>query len=106
MRNSILMSNVFVGYHSTVESCILDEAVSIGRICYIGFGAGQTGAAACTVLGRGVTVPPHTAMGRNCRIAPYSGPADFNTNVIPKDYCFARGQQVPRSVLAGEVNGR
>ncbi len=106
VRNSILMSNVFVGYHSTVESCIMDEGVSIGKICYIGFGAGHTGTAACTVLGKGVTVPPHTAIGRSCRIAPYSTPADFTTNVIPKDYFFVKGQQVPRSVLAGEANSR
>jgi hypothetical protein len=26
--------------------------------------------------------------------------------VIPKDYCFVEGHQVPRSVLAGEANSR
>lgn len=103
VRNSILMSNVFVGYHSTVETCILDEVVSIGRICYIGFGAGHTGAAVCTVLGRGVTVPPHTAIGRNCRIAPYSGPADFTTNVIPKDYCLRKNVYLGADFTSGKT---
>jgi glucose-1-phosphate adenylyltransferase len=106
VRNSVLMSKVFVGYHSMIDSCILDEQVNIGKFCYIGFGASNGSAATCTVLGKGVTVPHHTAIGRNCRIVPYSGSADFTTNVIPKDCCFVRGQQVPRSVLAAEANSR
>ncbi len=104
VRNSVLMSNVSVGYHSTIESCILDESVSIGEICYIGFGDSHTGTGACTVLGKGVTVPPHIAIGRNCRVAPYSGPADFTTNVLPQDYRFVKEHQVPRGVLVGEAN--
>jgi glucose-1-phosphate adenylyltransferase len=104
VKNSILMSNVFVGYHSTVDSCILDEAVSIGKICYIGFGAGHTGAAVCTVLGKGVTIPPHTAIGRNCRIAPYSGSADFITNVIPKDYCLRKNVNLGTDFTSGKTH--
>lgn len=85
IRNSILMPNVFVGYHSMVDSCILDEGVNIGKNCYIGSGNGQLNPAACTVLGQGITVPSYTAIGSNCRIAPYSDPAPFSKHVI-RDY--------------------
>lgn len=38
IRNSVLMPNVFVGYHSVVDGCIIGEGVNIGRLCHIGFG--------------------------------------------------------------------
>ncbi len=84
VRNSIIMTGASIGYHSIVEGCILDEKVNIGSFCYVGFGAGLLpGNAEMTVLGKGVTVPDRTAIGRQCRVPSGLGPAAFDTRLIP-----------------------
>lgn len=84
VRNSIIMANTVIGRHTIVENCILDEAVNVGRFCYIGFGANRISEKRdITVLGRGVTVPPHTAIGRNCKVLSAVGEADFATKAVP-----------------------
>lgn len=84
VRNSVIMANASVGYHSVIDSCILGESVEVGRLCYLGFGGNVIpGEWEVTVLGDGVTVPPHTAIGRNCMILPHSGPDDFLRKVVP-----------------------
>ena len=84
VRNSVVMANTVIGKHSVVDRCILDEEVTIGKFCYIGFGESLlSGNWDITVLGRRVTVPSFTAVGRNCRILPNVGPADFATRAIP-----------------------
>ena len=83
IRNSVLMPNVFVGYHSVVDTCIIDEGVNIGKLCYIGFGKSLLlGDGDITVLGKGVNVPSHTAIGRNCTVLPYVGMSSFRGNLI------------------------
>lgn len=84
VRNSIIMANTRVGYHSVVDHCIIDEGVQIGRFCYIGFGSRLlTGDSDITVLGKNVIVPPHTAIGRKCKVLPTVGPGDFESNMVP-----------------------
>ena len=84
VKNSIVMANVFVGYHSMVDHCILDEEVNIGKSCYIGFRSGLLpGDSDITVLGKGVTVPPYTAVGCGCKVLPHVGQAEFATNMVP-----------------------
>jgi glucose-1-phosphate adenylyltransferase len=84
VKNSVLMANVSIGYHSVIDQCILDEEVNIGKFCYVGFGSvAPRGNHEITVLGKGVVVPPYTAIGRDCRILPHAGPADFSTNTFP-----------------------
>jgi len=83
VRNSVLMPNVFVGYHSVVDTCIIDEGVNIGKLCYIGFGKPLlSGDRDITVLGTGVTVPSHTAIGRNCTVLPHVDMSSFRGNLI------------------------
>ena len=78
------MANTLVGYHSVVDSCIIDEGVEIGRFCYIGFGNSLlAGEGDITVLGKDVVVPPHTAVGRKCKVLPKVGPGDFRANLVP-----------------------
>jgi acyl-[acyl carrier protein]--UDP-N-acetylglucosamine O-acyltransferase len=78
------MEGTSIGYHSVVEGCILDENVNIGSYCYVGFGAGLLpGNAEITVLGKNVTVPDRTAIGRRCRVRPGLGPAAFDTRLVP-----------------------
>jgi glucose-1-phosphate adenylyltransferase len=71
--NSLLMSNAFIGYHSVVDTCIIDEEVDIGTQCYIGFGKSLLGGSDdITVLGKGVNVPSHTVIRSNSRIVPHA----------------------------------
>ncbi|MBI4186625.1 MAG: glucose-1-phosphate adenylyltransferase [Chloroflexi bacterium] len=83
IRNSVLMSDVFVGYHSVVDRCIVDEKVDIGKYCYVGFGSSPAqGERDITVVGKGATVPSHTAIGRKCKILPQVKHSDFHTNTV------------------------
>jgi glucose-1-phosphate adenylyltransferase len=81
--NSVLMANVLVGYHSVVDSCIIDEGVNIGRLCYIGFGKSvRLGNRDITVLGKSVAVPSHTAIGRSCTVMPNVDASSFTGSLI------------------------
>jgi len=84
VTRSVLMANTSVGYHSVVDCCILDEGVNVDRFCYIGFGASLiSGDWDVTVVGKKVTIPPYTAIGRNCKILPNVRPADFTAKSVP-----------------------
>jgi glucose-1-phosphate adenylyltransferase len=79
--NSVLMSNTFIGYHSVVDTCIIDEEVNVGKLCYIGFGRSRLlGDCDITVLGKGVTVPSHTVIGRDSKVLPHAGASSFRGN--------------------------
>jgi glucose-1-phosphate adenylyltransferase len=86
VRNSIIMANSFIGRHSVVDNCILDEGVTVGKLCYLGFGGSVTpGSRKITIVGEGVTVPPHTAICHNCKILPHVSPDDFAGKVVHSD---------------------
>jgi glucose-1-phosphate adenylyltransferase len=92
VRDSMVLRNCVIGRHSVVEHCILDEGVTVGEYSYVGFGPGlSTGNWDITVVGRGATIPPRSAVGRNCKIYPGVGPLDFSTPVIPAETVIARG---------------
>jgi len=83
VKNSIIMDNVSVGNHSIVDRCIFDEGAKIGNLCYVGFGAAHLpGNSGITILGKDVTVPDGTAIGRQCKILHRVGPAEFNTQLV------------------------
>jgi len=95
VRNSVIMGNTFIGRHSVVDRCVLDEGVKVGDYCYLGFGSSLIPSDwDITVLGKGVAVPPHTAVGRNCKIMPHVVTSDFVTNVV------ASGMVVPRRSIS------
>lgn len=80
--DSVLMSNAFVGYHSVVDSCIIDEGANIGRLCYIGFGrSARAGERDVTVVGKEATVPSHAVIGRNCRVLPHADRSNLGPNL-------------------------
>jgi len=84
VRNSVIMSDTSVGYRSIVDGCILDEKVNIGNFCYVGFGAGLLpGNVEISVLGKDVTVPDRTAIGRRCSVRTGLGPDAFGARLIP-----------------------
>jgi glucose-1-phosphate adenylyltransferase len=69
--NSVLMQNSLIGYHSVVDTCIIDERVNIGELCYIGFGTSLLpGHGEITLVGKGVSVPSQTVINRNSRVLP------------------------------------
>jgi glucose-1-phosphate adenylyltransferase len=91
IMNSVIMAETSIGEQSIVNCCILDEEVSVGGFCYVGFGASPVpGDWDITVLGKGVTVPTQTAIGRNCKLMPNVTPADFTTNVVPPNSVVSR----------------
>ena len=66
-----------------VDNCIIDEEVNIGKLCYIGFGKSLiSGDFNITVLGKGVAVPSHIAIGRNCRVLPNTNISGSRGNLI------------------------
>lgn len=86
IRNSVLMADTIVGYHSVVDHSIVDEQVSIGRFSYIGFEASTArDNKSITILGKRVSVPSHTAVIRSCRIQPYTVLTNHHANVITPD---------------------
>jgi glucose-1-phosphate adenylyltransferase len=86
VKDSLIMSSTFVGRHSVIDHCILDEQVSIGKFCYIGFGTSPVlGDWDITVVGKNTTVPSYTAIGHGCKVLPNTGLADFTTRAIPPD---------------------
>lgn len=84
VRDSVIMHGTHIGYHSVIDRCVLDENVNVGEFCYIGLGTNSSlGKHNITVLGNGVATPSRSAVGRNCRILPHVGPADFLGSVLP-----------------------
>ena len=96
VKNSVITEKTFIGYHSIVDRCVLDEGVNIGGYCYIGFGSNLIqDDSDITILGKGVSIPPHTAIGRNCKILPHVGPPDFPSNVVASGNTIAKRSLVP-----------
>jgi glucose-1-phosphate adenylyltransferase len=89
--NSMLMSNVFVGYNSVVDTCIVDEEVNIGKQCYIGFGNSlPAGGDSVTVLGKGAYVPSHTVIRRSSTTLPHVDTSDFGGDLVVSGHVLSR----------------
>jgi glucose-1-phosphate adenylyltransferase len=81
--NSVVMANTSIGLHSTVDRCILDEGVNIGKYCYIGFGANTYAEVqGITMVGENVNVPHQTIIGRKCKILPDLRLSGLNAQLI------------------------
>ena len=81
--NSVVMDNTQIGFHSIVDSCMLDEEVTVGKYCHLGFGLSPaSGIAEITTLGKGVVVPSQTAIGRQCKIHPGLGREAFGSRFV------------------------
>ena len=81
--NSVVMNNTVIGSHSVVDRCILDEEIIIGEFCHLGFGSAQIpGVWDITMLGREVSVPSQTAIGRKCKIHPGIKVMGLQSNLI------------------------
>jgi glucose-1-phosphate adenylyltransferase len=87
VRDSIIMSDGFVGSHSVIDRSILDEGAAVEAGCHLGFGddltvnrtepkAVNTG---ITIVGRRAKIPPGVRLGRNCIVSPGVTDDDFPT---------------------------
>ncbi len=103
VRDSVLLGDVIVGYHSVVDTCVIDESARVESYCYVGFGTTQPAGGPCiTVLGRGVVVPSGRAIGRKCRILPEVGPDDFEQVVLPPGTVVSRRVDAGQTVMAAD----
>ena len=86
VKNSVILAHATIGQHSVVDRCILDEDVSVGEFSYIGYVTNHfAGDTDITILGKGITVPSNTAIGRNCKVLPGVEPNDFLKKAIPSN---------------------
>ncbi len=58
-----------------------------------------------TVLGKGVIVPPRTAIGRNCKIMPHVGSSDFITNVVTPGVVISRRSMTSFQIKKAAISG-
>jgi len=77
VRNSIIMHGCRIEADAFLDTVILDKLVTVGRGAQLGVGkvVAPSGRAdlpssGVTVVGKGTTVPPRIAIGRNCVIYP------------------------------------
>jgi glucose-1-phosphate adenylyltransferase len=72
VRNSVLMENVFVGYRSVVDKCIIDAETNIRKLCHVGtVEASLPGDEDITILRKGIAVPSHTTIDHRGWVLPY-----------------------------------
>lgn len=76
VKNSVILNNVIISTDVTIDKCILDKKVTVGRNAYLGFGEDYTPnqdkpdllRSGITVIEKGALIPSETKIGRNCRI--------------------------------------
>jgi len=101
---SVVMSNAYIGYHSVVDSCVIDEGVNIGKLCYIGFGKSLlAGDSDITVVGKGINVRSNTVIRRNARVLTHADASSLRSNSVASSPILSQGCMVPKSWANEEV---
>jgi glucose-1-phosphate adenylyltransferase len=85
IRDSIVMFDTVIGEGAVLDRAIVDKDCRIGAGARIGHGSDlrpnreepERLYAGITLVGKRVVMPPRITVGRNCRIDPGAGPADF-----------------------------
>jgi glucose-1-phosphate adenylyltransferase len=85
VRNSIVMFGSVVGEGAIVDRAIVDKDCRIGAGAHVGDGDDMRPNreeperlyAGITLVGKRAVIPPRVRIGRNCRVDPGAGPADF-----------------------------
>jgi glucose-1-phosphate adenylyltransferase len=87
IRDSIIMSSCIIGDNTKIDKCIIDERTTIGSHVTIGFGENtpnfkkptvyDTG---ITVIGDDSTVPSNVNIGKNCAIHGFTTQEDYTNN--------------------------
>jgi glucose-1-phosphate adenylyltransferase len=101
---SVVMANAFIGYHSMIDSCIIDEKVTIGRLCGIGFGKSfLPGENDITVVGKGINVPSRTMIRRGSRVLPRADASSLKGNPASLNVALSQGSIVQGSPVSEEM---
>ena len=91
VHESIVMFDTVIGEGAIVDRAVVDKDCRVGRGVRLGWGDDlrpnrheperlYTG---ITIVGKGAQIPPHTVIGRNCRVDTGSVPADFHGRRVP-----------------------
>ncbi|MCR3907016.1 MAG: glucose-1-phosphate adenylyltransferase [Tenericutes bacterium] len=76
IKDSVILNNVIISTDVTIQKCILDKKVTVGRSAFIGYGNDFTPneekpdllSSGITVIEKNAVIPSATNIGRNCRI--------------------------------------
>jgi glucose-1-phosphate adenylyltransferase len=76
IKDSVVLNNVIISTDVTINRCILDKKVTVGRNAYLGYGDDYTPniekpdllKTGITVVEKNTIIPGDTMIGRNCRI--------------------------------------
>ncbi|MDR4968871.1 MAG: sugar phosphate nucleotidyltransferase, partial [Acholeplasmataceae bacterium] len=76
IKDSVILNNVIISTDVTIQKCILDKKVTVGRSAFIGYGNDFTPneekpdllSSGITVIEKSAVIPSSTNIGRNCRI--------------------------------------
>ncbi|MCL2617828.1 MAG: glucose-1-phosphate adenylyltransferase [Defluviitaleaceae bacterium] len=96
IRDSIVMSNTFIGQNCEINRCVIDEHVSIGDHVKMGTGENVPNESkprvydcGITVVGTNSKIPSHVNIGKNCEI--YGNTVHDNYN---DDNCLPSGKSI------------
>ncbi|MEW6033912.1 MAG: glucose-1-phosphate adenylyltransferase family protein [Chloroflexota bacterium] len=101
VADSIIFDDTYVGRDATVHRSIVDKQVWIGQGAHIGWGDDYTPNheeanhlnSGITIVGKGARIPPHTRIGRNCKVGCWVKESDFPSNLIPSGASVAHQEQ-------------
>ena len=76
IKDSVVLNNVIISTDVTINKCIIDKKVTVGRNAYLGYGDDYTPniekpdllKSGITVIEKNTVIPGDTMIGRNCRI--------------------------------------
>jgi len=99
--DAILFDDCYVGPRSYVHKAIVDKEVRIGAECHVGWSSDYTPnkdepdhlSTGITLVGKGARIPPHTLIGRNCKIYPGAQDRDFPSDTVPSGETVRRPEQ-------------
>lgn len=92
VTNSVILRNVTVAQGSSIDRCVIDVESVVEENSILGMGPSNVPNwelpdilnSGLTLIGRNVTVPAETQIGRNVQVHAYAGPEDFEgTEVSP-----------------------
>ncbi len=91
VRDSVIMNDTVIREGASVDKCVLDKEIEIGRGAQVGCGDDNTPNqlepanldTGITIVGKRARIPADAIVGRNCRIDPGTGAEDYDDLVVP-----------------------
>ena len=96
VRDSVIMNDTRIEAGALVDRCILDKEVVVGGDARLGVGVDSTPNRSepeylrmgISIVGKGARIPSGVQIGRNCRIDPGAGHADFPSGEVASGECL------------------